>query len=276
MYILGYIVVVYCISLRRGASVNEYYYYYYYDCNGYRETAIERAETVGSTSTIVVYSDDSGCEGYLGAATVALDKDLQAVESKQIQVGPMDRWSVHVAELIGIFYAVSTVFKISHQWPSTEHNGTTTATILCDSKTALQAIENPGNKSGQRIIHAILQAAAKVQANGIALRLQWIPGHCDDPGNDAADRLAKDAATPSKTHPFRPYRSARIESNRTFGRFDSIRFELILKITIRTNSDSRPIRIRFEDRELFCSKASLGRRSITLLFSRIASNQHLI
>jgi hypothetical protein len=36
MYILGYIVVVYCISLRRGASVNEYYYYYYYhyiECN---------------------------------------------------------------------------------------------------------------------------------------------------------------------------------------------------------------------------------------------------
>jgi hypothetical protein len=30
MYILGYIVVVYCISLRRGVSVNEYYYYYYY------------------------------------------------------------------------------------------------------------------------------------------------------------------------------------------------------------------------------------------------------
>lgn len=32
MYMLGYIVVVYCISLRRGVSVNEYYYYYYY-CN---------------------------------------------------------------------------------------------------------------------------------------------------------------------------------------------------------------------------------------------------
>jgi hypothetical protein len=30
MYILGYIVVVYCISLQRGVSVNEYYYYYYY------------------------------------------------------------------------------------------------------------------------------------------------------------------------------------------------------------------------------------------------------
>jgi ribonuclease HI len=116
----------------------------------------------------------------------------------------MDRWSIHVAELIGIFYAVSTVFKISHQRPRTEHNGTTTATILCDSKSALQAIENPGNKSGQRIIHAILQAAAEVQTEGIALRLQWIPGHCDDPGNDIADQLAKDAASPGKTHPFRP------------------------------------------------------------------------
>jgi hypothetical protein len=75
----------------------------------------------------------------------------------------MDRWSVHVAELIGIFYVVSTVFKISHRRPRTEYNGTT-ATILCDSNSALQAIENPGNKSGQRIIHAILQALAEVQA----------------------------------------------------------------------------------------------------------------
>jgi hypothetical protein len=37
----------------------------------------------------------------------------------------------------------------------------------------------------------------------IALRLQWMPGHCDNPGTDAADRLAKDAANPGKSHPFR-------------------------------------------------------------------------
>ncbi|KAJ5593545.1 hypothetical protein N7537_010449 [Penicillium hordei] len=116
----------------------------------------------------------------------------------------MDQWSVHVAELIGVLYAVSTVFKISHQRPRTEHNGITRATILCDSGSALQAFQNPGNKPGQRIIHAILQAATEAQATGIALRLQWIPGHCDNPGNDAADRLAKDAASPGKSHPFRP------------------------------------------------------------------------
>ena len=116
----------------------------------------------------------------------------------------MDRWSVHVAELIGIFYAISSVLKLAHQHPRAAHSRATTATILCDSKSALQAIQNPSNKSGQRIIHATLQAATEVQARGIALRLQWLPGHCDNPGNDAADRLAKDAASPSKTQPFRP------------------------------------------------------------------------
>ncbi|KAI3096011.1 hypothetical protein CBS147333_9647 [Penicillium roqueforti] len=142
-----------------------------------RETARERAETVGSRSAIVVYSDASEREGHLGAAIAVLDNNLEVIESQQIQVGPMDRWSVHVAELIGIFYAISTVFKISYQRLRTE---------------------------GQRIIHTILQAATEVQAKGTALRLQWIPGHCDNPGNDAADRLAKDAASPGKTYPFRP------------------------------------------------------------------------
>jgi hypothetical protein len=59
------------------------------------------AETVRSTSVIVVYSDASGHEGHFGAVVIALDDNLEATESQQIQVGPIGRWSVHVAELIG-------------------------------------------------------------------------------------------------------------------------------------------------------------------------------
>lgn len=99
----------------------------------------------------------------------------------------MDQWSVHVAELISIFHAISSVLKVAHQHPWAAHSRTTTATTLCDSKSALQTIQNPGNKSGQQIIHAILQAATEIQTWGITLRLQQIPGHCDNPGNDTVD-----------------------------------------------------------------------------------------
>jgi ribonuclease HI len=172
-----------------------------------RETATQQAEAARSTSDIVVYSDASGREGHLGAAVV---------ESRQLQVGPMDRWSVHVAELIGVFYAISVVCKIAHELSNGLGRRRKSATILCDSRSALQATQNVRNKSGQRIVHAILQAATEVQAKGIALRLQWVPGHCNNPGNDAADRLAKDAAYPGKSHPFRPLlsrESARLRGN---------------------------------------------------------------
>jgi ribonuclease HI len=169
-----------------------------------REIARKRAESVRDTSDIVVYSDASGREGHLGSAIVALNGDDEISESQQTQVGPIDRWSVHVAELIGIFYAVNMVFKLAHQRLTDGNSRHTTATILCDSRSALQAIQNPRNKSGQRIVHVIIQAASEVQTAKVRLRLQWIPGHCEDVGNDAADRLAKEAAKPGKTHPFRP------------------------------------------------------------------------
>lgn len=42
-------------------------------------------------------------------------------------------------------------------------------TILCNSKSALEMIQNPSNKSGQQIIHAVLQATTEIQAREIAL-----------------------------------------------------------------------------------------------------------
>jgi hypothetical protein len=48
------------------------------------------------------------------------------------------------------------------------------------------------------------EAASEVQAANVKLRLQWVPGHCENVGNDTADRLAKEEAQPGKTHSFRP------------------------------------------------------------------------
>lgn len=108
------------------------------------------------------------------------------------------------AELIGVLYAINLINKIALQRRRSTSKQAKSATILSDSMSALQAIQNPGNKSGQQIIHSILRTATNTKTHGIAICLQWVPGHCDEPGNEAADRLAKEAAIPGQTHPFHP------------------------------------------------------------------------
>jgi hypothetical protein len=115
-------------------------------------------------------------QGQLGAAAVALNDKLEVTDSRRIRVGSMEHWSVYAAEPIGIFYAISLVLKLDH---NSQYNQQP-ATILSDSISALQAIKNSSNKSGHRIVHTIILAARELAARGITLRLQWIPGHCDD------------------------------------------------------------------------------------------------
>ena len=42
-------------------------------------------------------------------------------------------------------------------------------------------------------MNTMFGAANNLKTRGISLRLQWIPGHCSNPGNDMADHLAKEA-----------------------------------------------------------------------------------
>jgi hypothetical protein len=74
-------------------------------------------------------------------------------------------------------------------------------TVLCDSKSALQAVANPVSKSGQQI--KFLKVARTLQAQDAPIRLQGIPGHCNDRGNEAADQLAKAATAIDSHHDFR-------------------------------------------------------------------------
>ncbi|KAJ5309348.1 uncharacterized protein N7443_001809 [Penicillium atrosanguineum] len=169
-----------------------------------KEIAIERAETARSASDIVVYSNASERQGHLGAAATTLNDSTGTADFLQIQVGPMDRWSVHAAELVGILYAINIINKAALQRWRLAGLHTRTATILSDSMSALQAIQNPKIKSAQQIIFAILESAKNTKSNDIAIRLQWMPGHCEEPGNDTADQLAREAAVPGKTYPFAP------------------------------------------------------------------------
>src|ERR1700751_1294007 len=47
-----------------------------------------------------------------------------------------------------------------------------------------------------------MQPMAAKSLRNKSINLQWILGHCNNPGNDTADRLAKEAVGPHKSHPF--------------------------------------------------------------------------
>ncbi|KAJ5593504.1 hypothetical protein N7537_010408 [Penicillium hordei] len=115
-----------------------------------RGIAIIMAEVARSTADIVVYSDASGQEGHLGAAAAVLSDSLETIDSIQVQVGPMGRWSVHAAELIGIIYAINIINKVALRHWRTSHTRVRSATILSDSKSALQAVQNPRTSRDNR------------------------------------------------------------------------------------------------------------------------------
>ena len=178
-----------------------------------REEASERAAALLDTPDMVVYSDASATGGQTGAAAVMLDQNQNITRSRQISVGLTTHWSIHAAELIGIHQAIEMITDQVSGGQIAGHLQGQTITILSDSQSALQAIARPSNKSGQHIVHSILEATKSLTAHNVRLRLQWVPGHSDNPGNDAADRMAKAAVGSDESHQFRHLASRQKKSN---------------------------------------------------------------
>lgn len=59
---------------------------------------------------------------------------------------PLDRWSVHVAELIGIFYAVNMVFKLVHQRSIVGNSKHITATKTLETNRANESSMQPSKQ----------------------------------------------------------------------------------------------------------------------------------
>lgn len=78
-----------------------------------------------------------------------IDESLETTDSIQVQVGPLERWSFHTAGLSGILYAINIINMIDLRHWRTSHTEVDSATTLSDSKSTLQAVQNPRNKLGQ-------------------------------------------------------------------------------------------------------------------------------
>ena len=137
---------------------------------------------------IHIYTDGSAFKATVNAGYGALIC-LPDGSSEELSAACGSVCSNYEAELLGIEASCKHLTTLFKNNPSHVAN----TVIFTDSMSALQAIEDKSSKS--EIIKLLLEIKKLLTNSSIRLVLQWIPGHTDLPGNDKADRLAKQGSS---------------------------------------------------------------------------------
>jgi len=133
-------------------------------------------------SSLAVYTDGSKDESSRTGASFHIP---EAKISKGLRL--TEKISVYATEL--------TAIKISLEWIIKNKTaeclqGNRNITIFTDSLSSVQSLEAKSSKSRPDLINEIFLLKQRIQNS---ITVVWIPSHVDIQGNEAADRLAKDA-----------------------------------------------------------------------------------
>ena len=141
-----------------------------------------------STNTVVAFTDGSckGSPGPCGAGSCIILSNIETVELKQ----PVSKLaSILLGELVAIKIILDFILEEKTRCQIDS------IMIFSDSQTSVGILqlgwENKTHKKTssdiQQIMNDLLQAGTEV-------KIQWSPGQADIPGNETADRLAKETA----------------------------------------------------------------------------------
>jgi len=151
----------------------------------------EHDEIIKDPRLLIVYTDGSAINGKVGAAAVVPSLGIE----RNSLVGNDTKATVYAAELHGLVLATSIAAQhLGHR---------TSLVIFTDNQAAITSSSEPGTQSGQGILRILAIKMDLLRWSGIDVRVHWIPAHIGVPGNEMADRAAKQA-TGWRENPWSP------------------------------------------------------------------------
>ena len=138
------------------------------------EEAVDRVSVVDLT----IYTDGA-VEGGMGRGGAGV-LILEGQEVRHMWSAPAGAaCSSYAAELTAMCEAVEWIGRREDEW--------TTASIITDSRSLLDALQGSG---GESILRRLRERLWRFDESAQRVTLVWVPGHCGLPGNEEADRLA--------------------------------------------------------------------------------------